>query len=58
MFGDYMYRDYTLSTIKKIKAESDDIAFEYRKRGGVNIFWFLLSTLVLQYLPSILLTII
>lgn len=58
MFGDYMYRDYTLSTIKKIKAESDDIAFEYRKRGGVNIFWFLLSTLALQYLPSILLTII
>lgn len=58
MFGDYMYKDYTLNSIKKIKTESEDIPFEYRKRGGVNLLWFLIATMVLQYLPSILLTIL
>lgn len=54
LFGDYIYRTHTVSAVKRIKAESEDIAFDYRKYGGVSLFGFLLATMVLQYLPSIL----
>ena len=56
LLGDYIYRNHTINSIKKIKAESEDIAFDYRKKGGVNLFWFLLATMVLQYFPSILMS--
>ena len=52
VFGDYIYKKHSLETIKNIKANGEDIGFEYRKRGGVNIFYFFLATLVLQYLSS------
>lgn len=58
LFGDYIYKNHTISAIKRIKAESEDIAFDYRKYGGVNLIWFLAAYLALQYLPVILLGII
>ena len=38
MFGDYIYKNHTISTITKIKAESEDIEENIRKKGGVNLF--------------------
>lgn len=56
LYGDYIYKNHTISSIKKIKAESEDIAMDYRKRGGVNLIWFLVASLALQYIPSILMS--
>ncbi len=58
LFGDYIYKKHTISQVKKIKAESEDIAFDYRKYGGVNLLWFLLASMALQYIPVILVSII
>lgn len=54
-FGDYLYRNYTISCIKQMRAESEDMDADYRKRGGVNIFAMLLGLLAVQYLPVIIL---
>ena len=54
MFGDYLYKSHTITQINKIKENDDDIDFAYRKKGGVNISFFFLALLVVQYLPSIL----
>lgn len=56
VFGDYWYKEYTLSSIKKIRAESQDMEYDYRKKGGVNFFLFLLGVLALQYIPSLIVT--
>lgn len=58
LFGDYIYKKHTISWIRKIKAESEDIALDYRKYGGVNLLWFLLASMALQYIPVILVSII
>lgn len=51
IFGDYLYKRYTIDTIKTIRAESEDMDYDYRKKGGVNIFLFLIGTMAVQYLP-------
>ena len=53
VLGDYFYKNYTVDSIKKIRAESEDMDNDYRKKGGVNIFLFLIGTLAVQYLPAI-----
>ena len=53
IFGDYLYKCYTISTVKKIRAESADADYDYRKKGGVNIFLFFIGTMAVQYLPAI-----
>lgn len=53
LFGDYMYKNYTVSNIKKIKAESEDKAVDYRKKGGMNLLLFLLGVMLMQYIPNI-----
>lgn len=58
LFGDYIYKNHTISAIKKIKAESEDVTFDYRKYGGVNLIWFMVAYLALQYIPVILVAII
>ena len=58
IFGDYWYKKYTVSQIKKIKAESSDIAESYRKKGGVNFIWFMLAYMALNYIPSFLLMLV
>ncbi len=58
LFGDYFYKDYTLSSIKTIRAESEDMDYDYRKKGGVNIFFFLLGAMAVQYLPTMIATLI
>ncbi len=56
ILGDWWYKKHTISKIKDIKQNSDDIAEDFRKQGGVNIFLFMLGVLVLQYLPSLIFT--
>ena len=52
LFGDYLYKQYAISSIKTIRAESEDMDYDYRKKGGVNIFLFLIGTMAVQYLPA------
>lgn len=53
MLGDFWYRGHVIDKIKEIKETSDDIAEDYRRKGGVSLFMFLLGLLATQYLPSI-----
>ena len=53
LFGDYLYKQYAISSVKTIRAESEDMDYDYRKKGGVNIFLFLLGTMAVQYLPAL-----
>lgn len=53
LFGDYLYKQYAISSIKIIRAESEDMDYDYRQKGGVNIFLFLLGTMAVQYLPAL-----
>ncbi|MBR5222965.1 MAG: DUF2628 domain-containing protein [Clostridia bacterium] len=56
IFGDWWYKQHAISKIKDIKANSDDIAEDFRKQGGVNILLFLIGLLATNYLPSIIFT--
>ena len=59
IFGDYWYYNHTVNTVRKIREENSDTLFEeYRKKGGVNVFMFLLGYLILEYLPAIIFTLI
>ncbi len=49
IFGDLIYRNYVVSTIKKIKTESDDINMDFRRKGGLS----LIACVIGLYLPSI-----
>ena len=37
IFGDYIYRNHAISTIAKLKTDSEDIENDFRKKGGVNL---------------------
>ncbi len=54
MLGDYIYKKHTVSAVKKIKQESEDINEDYRKKGGVNLMLFLVTAMGIQYLSVIL----
>lgn len=58
LFADYSYKGYTISSIKKIKEESDDIEFDYRKKGGINIFLLLFGEMALQFLGNLIINFI
>ncbi|MBO4693886.1 MAG: DUF2628 domain-containing protein [Clostridia bacterium] len=53
IFGDKIYRDYAIDTISRIKRESDDIDYDYRKKGGANVFLLLIGFFAVQYIPSV-----
>lgn len=54
VLGDFFYRNHVVSTVKKLKSESEDLEEDFRKKGGVNIFLFLIGAFAVQYLPGIL----
>ncbi len=58
ILGDWWYRKHTISKIKEIKKESDDIAEDFRRQGGVNFVLFFLGLLATNYLPSLIFTLI
>ena len=49
LFADYIYKNHTISSIKKIKSESDVEAADFRKKGGTNLLLFLLGIFIVQY---------
>ena len=55
IYGDYFYKKYTVSTIEKINNESEDADHDYRKKGGVSLFLFMIGLLAMQYIPNLLL---
>ena len=52
---DKIYYKHTIAKIKKIEAEyeKEDIPTAFRKYGGYNIFGFILTEIIVQYLPGI-----
>lgn len=52
---DKLYYKHTLQKIKKIEKdyEKEEIPLAFRKYGGYNIFGFILTVIILQYLPGI-----
>ncbi len=53
LFGDYLYKLHTVSTIRKLKEESVDIEMDYRKKGGVSLVLFFVGIMAMQYIPSL-----
>ena len=49
----YIYKKHTISTIKEIKSNSDDIDYDFHKRGGISFIATLIGLFAVQYLPSI-----
>ncbi len=58
LFSDYLYKNYTVSTIRKIKAESDDIEFDFRKKGGINPFMIFLGEMIIQFIGNFIISFI
>ena len=56
--ADYMYKIYTINSIKKIKTDSDNYTYDIHKKGGVNLILFMLSYMALNYIPNIIFMII
>ena len=53
LFGDKIYRDHAIHTISDIKKNSDDIDYDYRKKGGTNFVLLLLGFFAVEYIPGI-----
>ncbi len=51
--ADYIYKKHTISTIKEIKSNSDDIDYDFHKRGGISFIATLIGLFAVQYLPSL-----
>ena len=58
VLGDWFYKKHTVKTIREIKKNSQDIDFDYRKKGGVNTLLFMISFMALEYLPSIIMSLL
>lgn len=56
IFGDYIYKKHAISSIKEINANSEDKEVDFRKKGGVNIFLFLIGFFALQYITTIIMS--
>lgn len=58
IFGDYIYKKHAVNAIRDIKQNSEQKELDFRKKGGVNIYLFLLGLLALQYIPAIIVTLL
>lgn len=58
IFGDYIYKKHAMNTIRDIKENSQEKEMDFRKKGGVNIFLFLIGIFALQYIPVIIVSLI
>lgn len=58
LFGDWIYKNHTVKTVKEIEASSEDKPLDYRKKGGVSIFVFFLGYMVTSFIPSLIATFI
>lgn len=53
VYADWLYKGYVVSTVKKLRQTSEDMDYDYRKKGGVNLIMFFVGTMAVQYLPMI-----
>lgn len=58
ILGDYIYKKHAVNTIREIKETSEDKETDFRKKGGVNIFIFLIGVMAVQYIPAIIVSLI
>ncbi len=58
LLGDWFYKKHAVNTIREIERSSEDKGFDYRKKGGVNIFMFFLGYMATGYIPAIIATFI
>ncbi len=58
ILGDYLYKKYTVNSIREIKQTSENKEADFRKKGGVNIFLFLVAVMAVQYIPAIIVSFI
>jgi hypothetical protein len=58
IFGDWIYRNHTIKTIRQINEQSLDKDTDFRKKGGVNLLLFILGVLAVTYLPAFIATLI
>ncbi len=56
IFGDLIYRNYAVSSIAKIKKNSDDIEADMNKKGGINIGMMIVGIFGVSLLSNILAT--
>lgn len=54
VIGDYSYKNYTISSIKEIKSNSEDIEDDFHRKGGVSLISLILGIMAVQYLPAVL----
>ena len=53
IFGDYIYKNHTIDTIKKMRSESEDMEYDYQRLGGLNPILFVIGYMALQLVPSL-----
>lgn len=53
IFGDYVYKNHAIEKISEAKKQEEP-ELEIKKRGGVNVWAFLIGVAALNYLPSLL----
>lgn len=58
LFADLLYRNYTVSSVSKIKKNSDDIEADMNKKGGINIGLMIVGVLGVSLIINILAEII
>ncbi|MBQ4119344.1 MAG: DUF2628 domain-containing protein [Clostridia bacterium] len=58
ILGDYLYKKHAVNTIREIKEKSENKETDFRKKGGVNIFMFLIGVMAVQYIPAIIVSLI
>ncbi len=58
LFGDWIYKKHVVKSVREINSDSEDKDYDFRKRGGVNIFMFFIGIMAAQYLPVIIINII
>ena len=54
--ADYLYKKHAIATIKDIKANSEDIEYDFHRRGGISFIATLIGLFAVQYLPAIIAT--
>ena len=53
VFADFIYKGHTLSAIKAMRAESEDMDYDYQRLGGVNTLLFIVGFFAVRYIPII-----
>ena len=53
MFGDLIYRNHVISTVKNIKTNETDFEEAMHKKGGVSLLMLIFGFLITTYLPEI-----